>query len=90
MSARAFTETTSRDDRRQGRRVFRHDGESESLVVSIVSSIDTSPFADGSAFRPDPNGPSNREAAEALVSLAAQLLRQPVGNHLPQPAPTPA
>lgn len=77
-----FTEITTPADRREGRRIFRHQGESESLVVSIVSSIDMSPMGDGSAFRPDPNGPSNRETADALVGLASQLLNQPVGNRL--------
>lgn len=87
MSAPVFSEITTGDDRRQGRRVFRRDSECESLVVTIVSSIDLSPLADGTGFRPDPNGMSNREAGEALVGLAAQMFHQAIGNQLPAVKP---
>ena len=78
-----FTETTTRSERLEGRRSFLFAGEQERLTVIIRSELDISPFADGSDFREDPNGPSNREAADALVGLASQLLQTPIGNRLP-------
>jgi hypothetical protein len=77
-----FIETGNDRARREGRRVFEFHGEQERMTVTIVSELDASPFADGSDFQADPNGPSNREAADALVGLASQLLQTPIGNRL--------
>jgi hypothetical protein len=77
-----FTETSVVRDRERGRRVFEFNGQQERLTVIIRSELDRSPYADGSDFREDPNGPSNRETADALVGLASQLLQTPISNRL--------
>lgn len=77
-----FREITEPRERLSGRRTFRAENQNEKLIVSIVSEIDVSPMGDNTEFRADPNGPSNREAADTLVGLASQLLGQPIGSRL--------
>lgn len=82
MASESFREVTTAQHRQAGMRAFLREDAAELVAISVGTSIDCSPLGDGSDFRPDPNGGSNREIGERLVLLGAQLLAQPIGTSL--------